>query len=76
MKARLLRLAQMEPALVRSVLVAISAVVAVVLGRAVDVSWIDTTVTIYGIVAPIVAGWFIRGAVIAPKAHAERAALR
>ena len=52
-----------EPALVRSVLVAITGLVAYFIGHQVDTAWIESVMTIYGIVAPIVAGILIRSAV-------------
>ncbi|WP_306358711.1 MULTISPECIES: hypothetical protein [unclassified Nocardia] len=52
-----------EPALIRSVLVAVTGVIAFVLGREVDTSWIEALLTIYGLLTPIVAGAVIRPAV-------------
>ncbi|WP_051179660.1 hypothetical protein [Nocardia concava] len=52
-----------EPALVRSVLVAASGVLAYFLGRQIDTAWVDSLTTIYGLIAPIVAGLLIRPAV-------------
>ncbi|WP_052313668.1 hypothetical protein [Nocardia thailandica] len=52
-----------EPALVRSTLVALSGVVAFILGKNIDVSWIEPLVTLYGLAAPVIAGFLIRRAV-------------
>lgn len=52
-----------EPALVRSVLVAITGVAAFVLGREVSTEWVETVLTIYGLLTPIIAGALIRPAV-------------
>ncbi|PXX65377.1 hypothetical protein DFR70_104441 [Nocardia tenerifensis] len=49
-----------EPALIRSVLVAITGVVAYVLGRQVDTSWIESVLSIYGLLTPVIAGAIIR----------------
>ncbi|MFI9507581.1 hypothetical protein [Nocardia sp. NPDC052566] len=49
-----------EPALVRSSLVAITGILALVLGRQVDTAWIEAAVTIYAAVSPILAGYLIR----------------
>lgn len=57
-----------EPTLIRSVLVAITGVVAFIVGHQVDVSWIESVLTIYGLLAPIVAGIWIRPAVTPVKA--------
>ncbi|MCP2291721.1 hypothetical protein ACFYT3_07860 [Nocardia amikacinitolerans] len=52
-----------EPALVRSVLVAITGVIAFVVGHQIDVSWIESVLTIYGLLTPVIAGAVIRPAV-------------
>ncbi|MFI2561584.1 hypothetical protein [Nocardia farcinica] len=52
-----------EPALVRSVLVAITGVVAFVAGREIDTTWIEALLTIYGLITPVIAGAVIRPAV-------------
>lgn len=52
-----------EPALIRSALVAVTAIVAVVIGVNVDTAWIETVVTVYAALSPIVAGFLIRPAV-------------
>lgn len=52
-----------EPALVRSTLVTISGIVAFIVGKNFDTSWIESVSTLYGFVAPLVAGLLIRGAV-------------
>jgi intracellular septation protein A len=49
-----------EPALIRSAIVAVTGVLAVVLGRQIDISWLDTVVTLYAALSPILAGWLIR----------------
>ncbi|MFR9750484.1 hypothetical protein ACL02S_05550 [Nocardia sp. 004] len=49
-----------EPALVRSVLVAVTGVLAYLLGRQLDTSWIEPVLTLYGLLSPIVAGVLIR----------------
>lgn len=53
-----------EPALIRSVLVAVTGVVAYVLGHQIDTSWIEAVLTIYGLLTPVIAGAIIRPAVI------------
>lgn len=53
-----------EPALIRSTLVAITGVAAFVLGRQVSTEWVETITTLYALAAPIVAGIFIRPAVV------------
>lgn len=49
-----------EPAVVRSILVAITGVAAYVLGRQVDTAWIDAVLTIYSLLTPVIAGALIR----------------
>lgn len=53
-----------EPALVRSVLVAITGVIAFVLGREVDVAWVESVLIIYALLTPVIAGAAIRPAVV------------
>lgn len=52
-----------EPALIRSVLVAVTGLLAYLLGRHIDTSWIEAVLTLYGLVTPIIAGALIRPAV-------------
>ncbi|MBF6296300.1 hypothetical protein IU459_01930 [Nocardia amamiensis] len=52
-----------EPALVRSVLVTVTGVIAFVLGREVDTAWIESVLAIYGLLTPVIAGLLIRPAV-------------
>lgn len=52
-----------EPALVRSVLVAITGVVAFLLGREIDAGWVEAVLTLYGLLTPVIAGAIIRPAV-------------
>ncbi|MEV0294546.1 hypothetical protein [Nocardia sp. NPDC050710] len=52
-----------EPALIRSVLVAITGVVAYLVGHQVDTAWIESVLTIYGLLTPVLAGLAIRPAV-------------
>ncbi|MFD6392815.1 hypothetical protein ACWF9G_03895 [Nocardia sp. NPDC055029] len=52
-----------EPALIRSVLVAITGVVAFLIGREVDTAWVETLLTLYGLATPVIAGAVIRPAV-------------
>ncbi len=52
-----------EPALVRSVLVAITGVLAYLLGREIDAAWVETLLTLYGLATPVIAGALIRPAV-------------
>lgn len=52
-----------EPALVRSVLVAITGVLAYLLGRQIGTDWIEAVLTLYGLLTPVIAGAFIRPAV-------------
>lgn len=52
-----------EPALVRGLLVAITGVIAYLVGHEVDTSWIEAVLTIYTLATPFVAGILIRPAV-------------
>ncbi|MGS2805323.1 hypothetical protein [Nocardia sp. MW-W600-9] len=52
-----------EPALVRSILVTVSGVIAFIVGKNIDVSWIEPVMTLYGFAAPLIAGLLIRPAV-------------
>ncbi len=52
-----------EPALIRSVLVAVTGVIAFVLGRQIDTSWIEVVLIVYGLLTPVIAGAVIRPAV-------------
>ncbi|WP_433661092.1 hypothetical protein ACQPW1_02110 [Nocardia sp. CA-128927] len=52
-----------EPALVRSVLVTLTAVAAYLLNRQVDTSWVEPLLTLYTLIAPLIAGLLIRRAV-------------
>lgn len=58
------RLLRTEPAVIRGLLVAITAIAAAILGREVSTEWVDTVIGIYVLIAPIVAGVLIRRAVI------------
>lgn len=49
-----------EPALVRSALVTITGIIALILGHAIDTGWIDVLVNTYAGLAPLIAGFFIR----------------
>ncbi|MEU8895508.1 hypothetical protein [Nocardia sp. NPDC048505] len=62
-----------EPALVRSVLVALTGVAAYALGREVSTDWVEAALTIYGLLTPVIAGAAIRPAVtpVAGAAQAE-----
>lgn len=60
-----------EPALIRSTLVTITAVIAYVIGRQIDVSWIESVVTLYALAAPVIAGALIRP-VVTPVAGRHR----
>lgn len=52
-----------EPALIRSVLVTVTAVIAYLVGHQIDVGWIDAALTLYTLVSSVVAGALIRPAV-------------
>lgn len=52
-----------EPALVRSVLVAITGVVAFIVGHQMNTDWISAVITLYGLLTPVIAGAAIRPAV-------------
>ncbi|MCP9622535.1 hypothetical protein FOH10_34285 [Nocardia otitidiscaviarum] len=52
-----------EPALVRSILVALSGVAAYLLGRQLNTDWIEAALTLYGLLTPVIAGAVIRPAV-------------
>lgn len=52
-----------EPALVRSVGVAITGVAAYLLGREVSIEWVETLTTLYALASPVIAGALIRPAV-------------
>lgn len=52
-----------EPALIRSALVAITGIIALIVGHNIDVGWIDTVITVYAAVSPLIAGLLIRPAV-------------
>ncbi|WP_336086213.1 hypothetical protein [Nocardia sp. SSK8] len=62
-----------EPALVRSVLVAITGVIAYLLGREVDTAWVETLLTLYGLATPVIAGAIIRPAVTPVTATTDEA---
>lgn len=49
-----------EPAVVRALLVALVGLVGTVVGKQLDVSWIDQAITVYAIAAPVALGWWIR----------------
>jgi hypothetical protein len=52
-----------EPAVIRGVLVAITSVAAYFLNKEVSTAWIEAVLTIYTLIAPLVAGLLIRPAV-------------
>ncbi|MFI6042293.1 hypothetical protein ACIA8C_11700 [Nocardia sp. NPDC051321] len=52
-----------EPALIRSVLVAVTGVVAFALGHQIDTAWIEAVLAVYGLLTPVIAGVLIRPAV-------------
>ena len=54
------RLLRMEPAVVRGLLVAISAIIAAVVGHQVNTEWVDTATNLYMLAAPFIAGLLIR----------------
>lgn len=58
-----------EPALIRSALITITGVIAYFLGHAIDTAWVDSLTTLYGLVAPLVAGVLIRQAVSPATVH-------
>lgn len=64
-----------EPALVRSVLVTITAVAAWWLGREVSTEWVETLTTLYALASASVAGLLIRPAV-SPVASSRHSADR
>lgn len=57
------RLAALNPAVVRSIIVAVVALIVLVTGKAVDDNTVDTIVSVVLLLLPIVAGLFIRAAV-------------
>lgn len=57
------RLAALNPAVVRAVVVAIVGVVALVAGKAIDDGTVDVIVNVLMVILPIVAGFFIKRAV-------------
>ncbi|MGN2635350.1 hypothetical protein ACWEKT_03110 [Nocardia takedensis] len=59
-----------EPALIRSLLVAITGVLAYLLGHTIDTAWIESVLTLYGLLTPLIAGILIRPAVT-PVARAD-----
>jgi len=52
-----------EPALIRSAIVTGTAITAVVIGKNVDTSWVDSVVAVYASVSALIAGILIRPAV-------------
>jgi hypothetical protein len=52
-----------EPALIRSALVTITGIVALVIGHNVDIGWIDVVVNVYTALSALIAGILIRPAV-------------
>lgn len=52
-----------EPALVRSFLITLTGIIAYVIGHNVDTGWVDSITTLYGLIAPLIAGALIRPAV-------------
>lgn len=62
-KTGIARLFQLEPAVVRGVLVGITAIIAAVLGKQIDTGWIENILFAYTAVSPIIAGALIRPAV-------------
>ncbi|MFF3221730.1 hypothetical protein ACFYV7_02945 [Nocardia suismassiliense] len=52
-----------EPALIRSVLVAVTGVVAFIVGHQIDTVWIEAVLAVYGLLTPMLAGLLIRPAV-------------
>lgn len=57
------RLFRTEPAVIRGLLIAITAIAAAILGREVSTEWVETVTGLYVLVAPLVAGYLIRRAV-------------
>ncbi|MFC5789659.1 hypothetical protein ACFPPE_07300 [Agromyces tardus] len=63
-----------EPALFRSVGVAITGIAAFILGRNVSSEWVETLTMLYTLAAPVLAGLLIRPAVtpvLSPGRHAR-----
>ncbi|WP_069166800.1 hypothetical protein [Nocardia altamirensis] len=61
-----------EPALVRSVLVTITAIAAYALNREIDSGWIEPVLTLYTLLAPVIAGLLIRPAVTPKRTRPRR----
>ncbi|MRH85986.1 hypothetical protein GFY24_00650 [Nocardia sp. SYP-A9097] len=59
-----------EPALVRSFLITVTGIIAFAVGHNVDTAWVDSATTVYGLIAPLIAGVLIRRAV-SPKDQAS-----
>jgi hypothetical protein len=57
------RFFKVEPAVIRSTLVGITTVVAVVTGKNVDTAWVEDALFVYAAVSPVIAGLLIRRAV-------------
>lgn len=49
-----------EPALIRGAVVSVTALVSVVIGKQVDVSWLDQALIVYGVAAPLVLSLWVR----------------
>jgi hypothetical protein len=54
------RLLRLEPAVVRGLLIAITAIIAAFVGREVDTAWVDTVLGVYMLLTPIIASLLIR----------------
>lgn len=52
-----------EPALVRSTLVTVTAIIVFIVGHNIDVSWVESVVNIYAMLSALIAGALIRPAV-------------
>jgi len=56
-----------EPALVRSAVVSVTAIIAIVFNINVELGWLDSVLAIYAGIAPLVAGYLIRRKVVPEK---------
>lgn len=49
-----------EPAVVRGAVVGVTALISVIIGKNIDISWLENVLMIYTVLSPGVAAWWIR----------------
>lgn len=52
-----------EPAVIRGAVVGVTALISVIIGKNIDISWLEGVLTVYTVLSPGIAAWWIRRSV-------------